>query len=567
MLLETALNMKTVAYWPRHLPRHLEAPDTTMCQNLEISARRFAHRPAIHSFGYELSYAQLLDEAERFAGWLTQRAGVERGDRVMLYMQNSAQWIIAYYGILRADAVVVPVNPMNRSAEVVHYLSDSGACVAVCAQDLVPQLEAAVPGTALRQIIVATYSDYIAKDSDYPLQSWMREDRRPAGSHVAWVDVLAANEKPGTALAQPDDICGLPYTSGSTGVPRACMHTHRSFMHNTAGLALWHWTAPGTKFLCVAPMYHVAGLAHSLHLPIFVGGTLVVLPRWDRDLALRLISGQKIGHAAIPPTALIDLLSHPELPQHDLSSLRRITAGGATMPVEVWKQIQAALGLDFIEGYGMTETAATTHNNPIDRPKRQCLGVPFFDTDSLVVDPVTLAPQSPGQQGEILVSGPQLFKGYWNRPEETDAAFVEIQGKRYLRTGDIGQTDEDGYFFMTDRAKRMINASGYKVWPAEVESVLYQHPDVKEVCVIGTEDPYRGETVKALVIVREEARDKLTAQALIDWARDRMAAYKYPRIVEFVSQLPKSPVGKILWRELQDAETKNTQQIQTKGVA
>lgn len=295
-------NTKPVSYWPRHLPRHLEAPHTTLCQNLEISARRFANRPAIHSFGYELTYSQLLDEVERFAGWLTSRAAVKRGDRVMLYLQNSAQWIIAYYGILRADAVVVPVNPMNRSQEVAHYLSDSGACVAVCAQDLLPQLEAAVPGTVLQKIIVATYSDYIAKDSDYALQDWMREERRSAGPYVAWVDVIAANEKPGPALAQPDDICGLPYTSGSTGVPRACMHTHRSFMHNTAGLALWHWTAPATSFLCVAPMYHVAGLAHSVHLPVFVGGTLVVLPRWDRDLALQLMSRQKISHAAIPPT-------------------------------------------------------------------------------------------------------------------------------------------------------------------------------------------------------------------------------------------------------------------------
>lgn len=548
------MNAHPTSYWPRHLPRHLEAPDTTLSQNLEISAQRFAQQPAIHSFGHSLSYAQLLDEVERFAGWLTQSAGVQRGDRVMLYLQNSAQWIIAYHGILRADAVVVPVNPMNRPAELAHYLSDSGACVAVCAQDLVPQLETAAAGTALRRIVVATYSDYVDPASDYLLPAWLREERRPAGTHAAWADMMAANARPGSALAQPDDLCCLPYTSGSTGVPRACMHTHRSFMHNTAGMALWHWTAPGTAFLCVAPMYHVAGLSHSLHLPIFVGGTLVVLPRWDRDLALRLISREKIGHAAIPPTAVIDLLAHPDLAQYDLGSLRRITAGGAAMPAEVWKKLQDLLGLDFIEGYGMTETAATTHNNPIDRPKRQCLGVPFFDTESLVVDPLTLAPLPSGEQGEILVSGPQLFKGYWNRPEETEAVFVEIRGRRYLRTGDIGQTDEDGYFFMTDRAKRMINASGYKVWPAEVESVLYQHPGVKEVCVIGTRDAYRGETVKALVVLHANSRETLTAQALIDWSRERMAAYKYPRVIEFTEHLLKSPVGKILWRELQDAE-------------
>ena len=545
------MNKPLVPYWPRHLPRHLEAPDNTLSQNLEISAQRFGQRTAIHSFGHELTYTQLLEEVERFAGWLMHRAAVRRGDRVMLYMQNSAQWIIAYHGILRADAVVVPVNPMNRAPEVAHYLTDSGACVAVSAQDLTLQLTAAAEGTALREVVVATYADYIDPATELVLPDWLREERQPTGAHTHWSDAMAANLRPAPSLAQADDLCGLPYTSGSTGVPRACMHTHRSFMHNTAGMALWHWTAPGTAFLCVAPMYHVAGLSHSLHLPIFVGGTLVVLPRWDRNLALQLISDQKIGHAAIPPTAVIDMLSHPDLTRFDLSSLRRITAGGAAMPADVWKRLQDQLGLDFIEGYGMTETAATTHNNPIDRPQRQCLGVPFFDTHSIIVNPTTLEPLPPGEQGEILVSGPQLFEGYWNRPAETAAAFVDVGGRRYLRTGDIGQMDENGYFFMTDRAKRMINASGYKVWPAEIESVLYQHPGVREVCVIGTRDAYRGETVKALVIASNET---LTEQELIAWSREHMAAYKYPRVVEFRRELPKSPVGKILWRELQDAE-------------
>jgi fatty-acyl-CoA synthase len=543
------------SYWPRLLPRHLEAPLTTLTETLEVSAHRFAARPAIHSFGLDISYAELLDQVERFAGWLQQKAGVQRGDRVLLYLQNSAQWIIAYYGILRADAVVVPVNPMNRSSELAHYLTDSGACVAVCAQDLLAQLEPAAKGTALREIVVATYSDYVPAGTDYTLPAWLREPRQDAAGRVAWSEVLSADIRPQPSQAQPDDLCGLPYTSGSTGVPRACMHTHRSFMHNTAGMALWHWTAPATAFLCVAPMYHVAGLSHSLHLPIFVGGTLVVLPRWERELALKLMSRQRVGHAAIPPTAIIDLLSHPDLAQHDLSGLRRITAGGAAMPAEVWRKLNETLGLDFIEGYGMTETAATTHNNPIDRPKRQCLGVPFFDTESLVVDPVTLEPLPQGEEGEILVSGPQLFQGYWGRPKDTAAALVEIGGRRFLRTGDIGRVDEEGYYFMTDRAKRMINASGYKVWPAEVEAVLYQHPDVKEVCVIGTQDAYRGESVKALVVPHEHARASLTPEALIAWSREKMAAYKYPRLVEIVEQLPKSPVGKILWRELQERES------------
>lgn len=230
------------------------------------------------------------------------------------------------------------------------------------------------------------------------------------------------------------------------------------------------------------------------------------------------------------------------------------------MPEPVFKKVQDRLGLTFIEAYGLTETATTTHANPIDRPKRQCLGVPFFDTDALVIDPQTLAACGVGEPGEIVVRGPQLFKGYWQQPEATAAAFVEIDGKSYFRTGDIGRVDEEGYFFMTDRLKRMINASGFKVWPAEVESILYSHPAINEVCVIGVRDPYRGETVKAVISLRPDSHDNISEDEIIAWSKERMAAYKYPRIVQFVDALPKSPVGKIMWKELQDAESRQENQ-------
>ncbi|HEX7063236.1 MAG TPA: long-chain-fatty-acid--CoA ligase [Woeseiaceae bacterium] len=540
-------------YWPRHLPRTLVWPETTISRMLERSAESYPRRPAVHFFGTDLGYAEFLRAIEHFAGWLTRRAGVRRGDRVLLYLQNSPQWLIAYFGTLRADAVAVPISPMSRARELAHYLSDSGARVLVCAQDLVEQVSGA-DAASLEHVIVATYSDYLRAPHDYALPSWLTEPARRHGDTIAWTTVLAAGEAPPESRARPDDVCLLPYTSGSTGKPKACMHTHRTFMHNVAGGALWHWMAPGTACLALPPMCHVAGLLHSVHLPLFVGGTAVVMPRWNRELALQLLERQRVAHACVLPTAVIDLLADDKLKQYDLSSLRRLTAGGAAMPTAVWEKVREVLGLAFVEGYGMTETAATSHINPIERPKPQCLGVPFFDTASIVVDPVSLEPLGPHEPGEILVSGPQLFQGYWNQPEETARAFIEVEGRRYLRTGDIGYVDEEGYFFMTDRAKRMINASGHNVWPAEVESVLYQHPGVKEACVIGAPDAYRGETVKAL-IVRDQAGDgALTAEALIEWARARMAAYKYPRIVEFVEQLPKSPVGKILWRELQDAE-------------
>jgi fatty-acyl-CoA synthase len=542
------------AYWPRHFPRHLVRPHTTISDILEISARRYPEQPAIQFFGTSISYLEFLDEVERFAGWLSRCAGVKQGDRVALYMQNSPQWLIAYYGVLRADAVVVPVNPMNRAGEFAHYISDSGARVVVCAQELVEQVQAASKTYAVEHVVVSTYSDYLKEGHGYSLPEWLTAPRQTFSGTVSWSDAMAANERPSKAQARPDDLCCLPYTSGSTGQPKACMHTHQTLMHNIAGLALWHGTAPGTPCLAVSPMYHVAGLAHSVHLPIFVGGASVVLPRWDRKLALELMSRERIAHASIPPTAIIDLLSHEDLKNYDLSDLYRLTAGGASMPAEVWKRLDQAMGLSFVESYGLTETAATSHINPVDRPKRQCLGVPFFDTESIVVDPESMKPLGANEVGEILIRGPQLFKGYWNRPEETRAAFAEVGGKTYFRTGDVGYSDEEGYFFLTDRAKRMINASGFKVWPAEIESMLYEHPHIKEACVIGARDSYRGETVKTFIVRTEEGKGILTEEGLTEWARGRMAAYKCPRIVEFVDQLPKSPVGKILWRDLQDAE-------------
>lgn len=256
----------------------------------------------------------------------------------------------------------------------------------------------------------------------------------------------------------------------------------------------------------------------------------------------------------MPPTAIIDLLSAPDVAERKLSTIRRVSSGGAAMPEAVWARLRELLGIPFLEAYGMTETAATTHLNPPEAPRPRCLGVPFFGTTSIIVDPETLAEVPVGEVGEIAISGPQLFQGYWNKPEDTEKAFITVAGRRYLRSGDIGYTDADGYFYMTDRAKRMINASGLKVWPTEIESVLYSHPDVLEACVIATPDSYRGETVKALIVRRSGDASSLTEPALIAWGRERMAAYKYPRVIEFVDALPKSPAGKILWKELQDKE-------------
>jgi fatty-acyl-CoA synthase len=310
--------------------------------------------------------------------------------------------------------------------------------------------------------------------------------------------------------------------------------------------------------LAVLPYFHVTGMQNSMNTPIHLGSTVVLLPRWDREVAAALIKRHGVQVWTVIPTMVVDLLASPNAANLDLSSLRRMSGGGAAMPEAIATKLKEICGITFVEGYGLTETMAPTHVNPPDRPKKQCLGIPFFDTDAMVVDPVTLEELPQGEVGEIVCSGPQIFLGYWNKPKATADAFFERNGRKYFRTGDLGRMDEEGYFFIVDRLKRMINAAGLKVWPAEVEALLYGHPDVQEACVIAAKDPRRGETVKAVVVPKAGSRDKVTAEDIISWARGKMAAYKVPTIVEFVESLPRSATGKIQWRVLQERENART---------
>jgi fatty-acyl-CoA synthase len=334
------------------------------------------------------------------------------------------------------------------------------------------------------------------------------------------------------------------------------MHTHRTLMHNVVGGGLCGYGAAEAVSLGVVPMFHITGMMYGLLSPAYSGSTVVLMPRWERELAGRLISRYQTTHWTCIPTMIIDLFASPNYAKFDLKSLRYLSGGGAAMPQAVAERLRDEFGLMFAEGYGLTETAAPSHANPPENPKLQCLGMPIFGVDSRVVDPVTMTELPPGEIGEIITHGPMVFKGYWRHPEATKAAFVEFEGKTFFRTGDLGRMDEDGYFFITDRLKRMINASGFKVWPAEVEMLLYKHPAVQEACIIAARDAYRGETVKAVVVLRAEARGKTTADDIVNWSREHMAAYKVPKLVEFVDALPKSGSGKVMWRLLQDEQAK-----------
>ncbi|HUE11277.1 MAG TPA: long-chain fatty acid--CoA ligase [Steroidobacteraceae bacterium] len=542
-------------FWPDHAQHHLAAPATNLFYNAEVSAKRYAEKPFLVFYDTPVTFAGFFDEAERIAGYLEQECGVRKGDRVLLFMQNSPQFVIGYYGILRANAVVVPQNPMNLTQEFLRCARDAGANTVIVSQELYSRIEPLLDSGDLKHAIVAAYSDYLKVSTSLAVPEFVAAPRLKISKPgvALWDDVLKSGLHPGPLTAGPDDLCVMPYTSGTTGVPKGCMHTHRTTMHTLVGSMRWFAMQPETTLMAVAPFFHVTGMQGGMNGPLYIGNTVVVLPRWDRDAAAECVQRYRIASWTAIPTMVQDFFCNPNIGRYDLSSIRRLSGGGAAMPAAVAQRLEG-MGVTYLEGYGLSETIAATHINPAEHSKKQCLGIPIFDVDSRVIDPVTLQEMPTGEVGEIVTHGPQVFLGYWNKPDDTAQVFLEIDGKRFFRTGDLGRVDEDGYFFIVDRLKRMINASGYKVWPTEVESLMYQHPAVLEACVIGVKDAHRGETVKAVVVLRPEWRGLIDSQAIIDWCRQNMAAYKSPRIVEFAESLPKSGAGKILWRELQERE-------------
>jgi fatty-acyl-CoA synthase len=546
---------KHFKFWPDHSRQHLDSPATNLFYNAEVSARRYPNKPSLVYYDTPITFAELHDEAQRIAGYLEQRCGVRQGDRVLLYMQNSPQFVIAYYAILRANAVVVPLNPMYLTQEFLRCAKDAGATTAIVSQELYPRIEALLASQDLEHVIVAAYSDYLKQPTDLSIPDFVAAPRvqlsRPG--LTLWRDALASGLPPGPLTAEPDDLCVMPYTSGTTGEPKGCMHTHRTTMHTLVASMRWFTVQPELTMLAIAPFFHVTGMQGSMNGPLYNGNTVVLLPRWDRVAAAECVQRYRIASWTAVPTMIQDFFMNPNIERYDLSSIRKLSGGGAAMPAAVAQRLLAR-GITYYEGYGLSETMAATHINPPDRAKQQCLGIPIYGVDSRVVDPATFDELPAGEVGEIVTHGPQVFLGYWNKPQDTAQAFIEIDGKRFLRTGDLGKVDEDGYFFMVDRLKRMINASGFKVWPTEVESLMYQHPAILEACVIGVSDAHRGETVKAFVVLRPEWQGRIEGPAIIDWCRQNMAAFKVPRIVEFLDALPKSGSGKIQWRELQDRE-------------
>ncbi|MGR3323293.1 MAG: long-chain-fatty-acid--CoA ligase [Pseudooceanicola sp.] len=542
-------------HWPGGIPHRITPPAQSIAQNLADAAARVPDKAAVIYYGARITYADLLRDVERIAGWLGAQ-GVRRGDRVLIDMQNCPQWIIAYYAILRADAAVVPVNPMYRRDELDHIIRDTGARVAIVGSELVEHVAPFLDDGPLEALLVAACADMAAPEGRADMPETLRDltDGDVSGPGLTrWRDALADAPAPGPHAAGPDDLAVLLYTSGTTGQPKGCQHPHRTVQAVVRGYTEFT-PYDGTEVsLSVLPFFHVTGMQNGMNAPLCAGSTIVLMSRWDRSLAGRLVGEHRITLFRSITTMIIDLMNAPDFDRFDLSSIRMIGAGGAAVPEGVAQKLKDRTGLEVIEGYGMSETIGVTHINPRHAPRQQCLGIPIFDVDARILDLETGEELGPDATGEIVISAPQVMQGYWRNPEATAEAFVEIAGKRFLRTGDIGHYDRDGYFYMTDRAKRMINAAGFKVWPAEVEALMHRHPDIAEACVIGAPDARRGETVIAHVVPRHGAGD-LTAEGLIAWCHERMAAYKCPRHVVFTDALPRNGAGKVQWRELVAAQ-------------
>ncbi len=549
-------------FWPAGVPTVLVHPETALTYNFEVSAKRYPNKACLCFYGQTLSYSQSWTAVIQLASYLRAHAGVGRGDRVLLDLQNSPQFVIAFYAVLLAGGMVVPINPMSKTEELRYYLADSGAKVAIVANDVAHWINPLIGETSLqlRKVIVAQYTDYIKADSGLAIPHFITLAPQVSFDDliVRWQDALLVGQ---SAQAQtqlsshdvgPADFCVLPYTSGSTALPKGCIHTHSTVNAAVQIYAAWRACDPDAVILATAPFFHVTGMMGSMNMGLLSGATIVLLPRWDAEVAAQLVEIHRCTHWTNVPPMVVDILTSPRAAGRNLSSLTRISGGGAAMPAAIAQRLKDEFHVDYIEGYGMSEFMAATHMNPSDRPKKQCLGIPITGCDARVINPDTLQPVGPNQQGEIVMSGPNLMKGYWGLKEDPYAGnLIKIEGRDYFRSGDLGFTDDDGYYFISDRLKRMINASGFKVWPAEIEGYFYKHPAIKECCVVAAPDAKRGETVRLVAVLKDTHADT-TGQALIDWARENMANYKAPSEVLFLPTLPRTSTGKLFWRLLQD---------------
>lgn len=545
-------------HYPAEIPQALNFEPKTLQTYLLETAEKFPDKTAISFLGKKMTFTALLKDAEKLAGYL-QKQGMKKGDRAAIMLPNCPQGVISYYAVLMAGGIVVSTNPLYTEREIEYQMNDSEAEFLITLDLLFPRVSKVKALTKLKHVIVTKIQDYLPfpKNLLYPFvqrkQTKVKVDVKHGGTtHLFSVIMKESPAEFSSVAADPvEDIALLQYTGGTTGFPKGVMLTHKNIAANTVMCSAWMYNCRHgeEKVLGLLPFFHVYGMTTVMHLSITEGYNMILLPKFDATDTLKAIHKEKPTLFPGAPTIYIALLNHPDLKEYDLSSVQSCISGSAPLPVEVQERFENETGGKLVEGYGLSEASPVTHSNFLwGRRKRGSIGVPWPNTDAMILSQETGSQAEPGEKGELIVRGPQVMKGYWGKPEETEAVLKD----GWLFTGDIGYMDEEGYFYIVDRKKDMIIAGGYNIYPREVEEILYEYDKIQEVVVAGVPDPYRGETVKAYVVPKDGA--KISEEELDTFSRKHLAAYKVPRIYEFRSELPKTAVGKILRRTLVEEE-------------
>ena len=527
-------------------------PKITLAQMLARSAQRYPRRTALTYFGAKMNYGQLHEQVRRCTAGL-QALGVAAEDRVALMLPNCPQFVIAYFGVLQAGGIVTATSTMYTAREAGHQWQDAGIGVLIVDRTLLPVASKALEHLASPvKIIVTRERDY------YPAQMTARLRRpklvkiRPGQQPIVWADLLGFKREPRPVRVRREAVACLQYTGGTTGRSKGAMLSHANLVANAwqAVRALQLSEKEAERTVAALPLFHIYAMTGVMISGVAIGATVIILPRFELKAALNVIRKYRPSMFHGVPTMYVAFNQTPNVKRYHFESLRACMSGGAPLPVEVRERFERLTGGRLVEGYGLTEASPVTHLNPIDGPSKSgSIGPVIPDTEARVMDVETGQREMPiGEEGELVIRGPQVMLGYWNQPKET----AQVLRRGWLFTGDIAKRDQDGYYYIVDRKKDMIIAGGFNIFPREVEEVLFEHPQVREAVVIGVPDPYRGETVKAFVVA--QPGKVLSEEGVVAFCRERLAAYKVPRQVEFRESLPKSAVGKYLRRELREAE-------------
>jgi long-chain acyl-CoA synthetase len=550
-------------FWPEGVPRHIDCPEVPLSELLAKTAREFPEYTATVYFDKAMTYRELNNFADKFATALA-ALGVRKGDKVAIFLPNMPQFIISYYGIIKAGAIETAISPLYKEREIEHQLNDSEAETIVVLDVLYPILEKVIGHTRVKNVIVTSLKEYMPSAKAF-LGSLLKKIpsykvERKANTFF-FQELLSKHEAnpPKVDIDPKEDLAALQYTGGTTGLAKGAMLTHMNLVSNAVACAEWLKGIRGSEtFLIVLPLFHIFGMTTGMNAPIYLAGKMVVLPSFDARTMFGAIQKHKATVFCAVPSLYAMLLARADLPKYDLKSVRFCISGSAPLPPEIQRKWMAVTGGVLVEGYGLTESSPVTHCNPLDKSlktvKIGSIGLPWPDTDARIMDMETEERQlAAGETGELVVKGPQVMKGYWKMPEESAA----VLRNGWLYTGDIGKMDEDGYFYITDRKKDLIKYKGYSVYPREIEDVIYEHPAVKLCAVVGKPDPVASEIPKAFIVLKEGKT--VTAEEIKEFVNSKVAPYKAIREVEFRTELPMTLVGKVLRRVLLEEEKKKAE--------